>query len=193
MNAVFLKGSPPAGRDLLSNRAAAAVVAITKARNWEMKTFALAAMDIQPCRGCFSCWVRTPGRCVIEDDEGVILPAVAACDLLIWLTPVTFGGYAPELKKALDRIIPLALPFFRKIRGETHHPLRYPRQRRLLAIGTLKQEDADGEGVFRRLVERNALNMGDADAAAMVFSGDVSLAEMEKRLGAEPFFREAAR
>jgi multimeric flavodoxin WrbA len=192
MKAVFLKGSPPAGRDPLSNRAAAAVSAMAKARGWETKAFALAGMDIKPCRGCFSCWVKTPGRCVIQDDEEVILGATTASDRVIWLTPITFGGYSPELKKALDRIIPMLLPFFTRVRGETHHPLRYPRQRRLLAIGTLKQEDADSEGVFRHLVERNALNMGNAEAATLVFSGDTSLAEMEKRLGAEPFFGEAA-
>ena len=190
MKAVFFKGSPPAGRDPLSNRAAAAVSAALKARGWDTKAFALAGMDIQPCRGCFSCWVKTPGRCVIHDDEEAILGATAASDRVIWLTPITFGGYSPELKKALDRIIPILLPFFAKVRGETHHPLRYPRPRRLLAIGTLKQEDADSEGVFRHLVGRNALNMGDVAAATVVFSGDTSIADMEKRLGEEPFFRE---
>jgi len=192
VKAVFFKGSPPAGRDPLCNRAAAAVMSRAQALSWEVKAFALAAMDIRPCRGCFSCWAKTPGRCVIQDDEEAVLAATAASDLLIWLTPVTFGGYAPELKKALDRIIPLALPFFKKIRGETHHPLRYPRQRCLLAIGTLKQEEADSEGVFRRLVERNALNIGDMESTTLVFKGDVSLADMEKRLGEEPLFREVA-
>lgn len=193
MKAVFFKGSPPAGRDPLSNRAAAAVMAKAKALDWEMKAFPLAAMDIQPCRGCFSCWVKTPGRCVIHDDEEQLLAATAASERVIWLTPVTFGGYAPELKKALDRIIPILLPFFTRVRGETHHPLRYPRQRRLLAIGTLRQDDAEGEGAFRRLVGRNALNMGDVEADILVFSGDVALADMEKRLADQPFFREVAR
>jgi multimeric flavodoxin WrbA len=190
MKAVFFKGSPPAGRDLLCNRASAAVTARIKALDWEVKSFTLAGMDIKACRGCFSCWVKTPGRCVIQDDEEAILGATAASDRVIWLTPITFGGYSPELKKALDRIIPILLPFFSKVRGETHHPLRYPRARRLLAIGTLKQEDADSEGVFRHLVGRNALNMGDVAAATVVFSGDTSIADIEKRLGEEPFFRE---
>ena len=193
MKAIFLKGYPPAGRDLLSNRAAAAVMTVTKARGWDTKAFALAGMEIKPCRGCFSCWVKTPGRCVIEDDQEAILRETATSDLFIWLTPVTFGGYSPELKKALDRIIPVLLPFFARLHGETHHPLRYPRRRRLLVIGTQKQEDAGSEGVFRRLVGRNALNMEGAEAAALVFSGDVSLAEMEKRLAEEPVFRETAR
>jgi multimeric flavodoxin WrbA len=193
MKAVFFKGSPPAGRDPLSNRAAAAVMAKAKALDWEIKAFPLAAMDIQPCRGCFSCWVKTPGRCIIRDDEEQILDATAASNRVIWLTPVTFGGYAPELKKALDRIIPILLPFFTSVHGETHHPLRYPLQRRLLAIGTLKQEDAASAGVFRRLVGRNALNMGDIEASALVFSGDTSLADMERKLADEPFFRGVTR
>jgi hypothetical protein len=192
MKAVFFKGLPPAGRDLLCNRASAAVMAKMKAPDWQVKAFPLAGMDIKACRGCFSCWAKTPGRCIIQDDQEAILSATAASDLVIWLTPITFGGYSPELKKALDRIIPILLPFFVKVRGKMHHPLRYPRQRRLLAIGTQKQEDADSEGVFRSLVQRNALNMGDVEATTVVFSGDVSLAEMEKRLGDEPSFREVA-
>ncbi len=189
MKAVFFKGSPPAGRDPLSNRAAAAVSAVLKSRGWETKAFPLAAMDIKACRGCFTCWTRTPGHCVIrDDDQESILRAWAGAERIILLTPVTFGGYAPELKKALDRVLPILLPFFIRIQGETHHPQRYPLPRRLLAVGTLKQEDAESEGAFRRLVGRNALNMGDVEATTLVFSGDASLAEMERRLGQEPFF-----
>jgi len=190
MKAVFFKGSPPAGRDLLCNRASAAIMAKMKALDWEVKAFTLAGMDIKACRGCFSCWVKTPGSCVIEDDQESILRATASSDRVVWLTPITFGGYSPELKKALDRLIPIVLPFFIKVRGETHHPLRYPLRRRLLAIGTQKREDAGSEDIFRRLAQRNALNMVQAEAETMVFSGDVSLTEMEKRLGDEPFFHE---
>lgn len=194
MQAVFLKGTPAAGRDPMCNRASAAVAAVLRASGWESKSFALATLDIGPCRGCFSCWLKTPGRCVIQDDQEDILRAAAGCERFVWLTPITFGGYSPELKKALDRILPIMLPFFKRVRGETHHPLRYPpRQRRLLAVGTGREEDAEGEAAFRRLVGRNALNMGDAAAATVVFRGDVPLAEMERRLGAEPFFAEASR
>ncbi|MEI6613793.1 MAG: flavodoxin family protein [Chrysiogenales bacterium] len=194
MKAVFLKGSPAAGQDPLSNRAAAAVMAALKARSWQTKAFALAGMDIKPCRGCFSCWVKTPGVCVIRDDgQEPILRAWAEADFIAFLTPITFGGYAPELKKAMDRIIPILLPFFIKIHGETHHPQRYPQQRRLLAVGTQKQEDADSESIFRRLVQRNALNMGAIKATTLVFVEDISLADIEKKLTAEPLFNEVAK
>jgi multimeric flavodoxin WrbA len=189
-----LKGSPAAGQDPLSNRAAAAVTAALKAKNWHIRAFALAGMHIQPCRGCFSCWVKTPGVCVIRgDDQEQVLRAWAEADLIAMLTPITFGGYAPELKKSLDRIIPVLLPFFIRLRGEIHHSQRYPRRRRLLVVGTLNQEDADSESNFRRLIGRNALNLGDSETTTVVFSGDASLADMENRLLAEPLFREEVR
>ncbi|MBN2400232.1 MAG: flavodoxin family protein [Candidatus Aminicenantes bacterium] len=192
MKAVFLKGSPAAGQDPLSNRAAAAVMAALKARNWQAKAFALAGMDIKPCLGCFSCWIKTPGMCRIRNDsQEQILRAWSESSLISLLTPITFGGYAPELKKTLDRILPILLPFFIKVRGETHHPQRYPRSRRLLAVGTQRHEDADSENNFRLLVQRNALNMGAIEATTLVFSGDISLADIEKKLSTEPLFAEA--
>jgi multimeric flavodoxin WrbA len=194
MKTVILNGTAMVGQDSLADRVYSMLAAVIQAKNWPVVNFSLAAMDIKPCRGCFSCWVKTPGRCVIkEDDQEAILRAWADADLIALLTSITFGGYAPELKKAMDRIIPVLLPFFIKIRGETHHPQRYPHRRRLLVIGTQKQEDADSESVFRRLVQRNALNMGDIEATTIVFSGDVSLAGIEKKLGEEPLFQEVAK
>ena len=84
-------------------------------------------MEIRPCIGCFGCWVQTPGECLIDDAARQIAPAIIGSDLVIYLTPVTFGGYSSELKKALDRCICLILPFFTKIDGEMHHKPRYDR------------------------------------------------------------------
>jgi len=49
--------------------------------------------------GCFGCWNKTPGTCVMKDDSAKIAKAVVNSDLLIFLTPITFGGYSSELKK----------------------------------------------------------------------------------------------
>ncbi len=123
--------------------------------------------------GCFGCWVRSPGVCVIDDAGREVARLAARCDLLVFLTRLTFGGYSAELKKAVDRLIPNISPFFTKVRGEVHHRLRYAGAPRLLAVGLARQPDEEADGIFRTLLERNAVNMrSPAHAAVIVYDGD---------------------
>ena len=81
----------------------------------------------------FGCWVKTPGQCVQDDPAREVARACARADLVVLFTPVTFGGYSSELKKAIDRSIPNLSPIFIRIRGETHHPCRYASRASLAA------------------------------------------------------------
>jgi multimeric flavodoxin WrbA len=45
----------------------------------------------------------TPGECVIKDAGCDVARDVSHSDLVILLTPMSFGGYSSELKKAVDR------------------------------------------------------------------------------------------
>jgi multimeric flavodoxin WrbA len=143
-------------------------------RRWPVSHFALRECRITHCRGCFECWTKRPGICKFEDDGPAIARAVIDADVLVFFTPVTFGGYSSHLKKALDRIIGLILPFFTTIDGETHHQKRYDRYPRLVSIGTLPQPDPSSEAVFTSLVQRNALNLR-TKAVAEVYYLDGSL------------------
>ena len=113
------------------------------------------------CAGCFKCWVDTPGVCAHHDDGREVAARWVRSDLVVLLTPVTFGGYSSELKKALDHLIPILLPFLGKKGEETHHPQRYERRRDLVVVGGVPAGQAGGTEArtFRRLVERNTLNM----------------------------------
>jgi hypothetical protein len=128
-------------------------------RGWTVLTHALRELDVAPCRGCFACWVKTPGVCIIDDMGREIAKAVVQSDLVVYITPVTFGGYSSVLKKAVDRLIPLILPYFRLIDGEVHHVKRYERYPRLLGLGIAERADTESERVFRTVVERNGINM----------------------------------
>jgi hypothetical protein len=131
-------------------------------RGCEVRPFILNRLSIAPCSGCFRCWFETPGMCVMKDDGGEVTAAMIRSDLLIFLTPVTFGGYSSELKKSLDRSICLVSPFFMKIKGETHHRPRYAAYPRLLGIGILSggaPEPREAEAIFSSLVRRNAVNL----------------------------------
>jgi multimeric flavodoxin WrbA len=131
------------------------------AGGWAVDDWALRDDKIAWCAGCFKCWTQTPGVCAHHDDGRTVAERLTHSDLVVFLTPVTFGGYSSELKKALDHLIPILQPFMQKRRGETRHPQRYARRRDLLVVGTVPAGQAEGPEAetFRRLVERNTLNM----------------------------------
>lgn len=168
MNVVVLDGSPRDSRGASARALAAETGALARSGGHDVTAFALDGLDIKPCRGCFACWVKHPGTCAIADDEEPVLRAMASADVLIWITPVTFGGYAPALKKALDRFIPNILPFFVIRGGEVHHPPRYERRRSLLVLGTRPAPDAEAERIFHSLVGRNALNLDSVRTLSIV-------------------------
>lgn len=166
MNVLILDGGARDGRGAACRELAAMVAGEARAKGHAVTAFELDGLAIKACRGCFACWLKHPGLCAIKDDQEQVLRAMAAAALQVWITPVTFGGYSPALKKALDRFIPNILPFFVMREGEFHHPPRYARQRGLIVLGT--RADAEAERTFRSLVERNALNLATVLTEAIV-------------------------
>ena len=63
--------------------------------------------NIGPCRGCFGCWQRQDGHCVIEDDQNAVLDLYRTADVIIWSFPLYCYGMPSHLKALLDRTIPL--------------------------------------------------------------------------------------
>ena len=138
---------------------------------WEVEPIELRNMQIAACLGCFGCWVKTPGTCVINDDGRETTRKAIQSDLLVWLTPVTFGGYSSELKKALDRIIPILLPYFQLYHGQIHHRMRYKKYPKLIVVG-VQEPGVDYQETFIALAERNMLNFRPPAYAASVFQRD---------------------
>jgi multimeric flavodoxin WrbA len=128
---------------------------------WAVDDWCLRDTPIAWCSGCFGCWVKTPGVCAHRDAGRNVAARILSSDLLVLLTPVTFGGYSGQIKKALDHIIPISLPYLRAQGGGTRHPKRYQMTRDLLVVGVSAPGcDAEAEAAtLRRLVARNALNM----------------------------------
>jgi len=129
--------------------------------------------DIAWCRGCFNCWLITPGECAIQDAGQTIAHKFMNSDVVVLLTPITFGSYSSDLKKALDRLIPNISGLFTKHRGETHHVKRYRRYPALITVGVQEQEDMTAAEIFRELAGRNSLNLyPEAWACQTIATGD---------------------
>ena len=157
------------GKNVLDFLQEALVHAISD-NGWLVETVVLREKKIAWCTGCFGCWTKTPGTCVIDDFGRILANKVVQSDLMIYLTPVTFGGYSSELKKAIDRFAcSMLLPFFTKIDGEVHHKARYQHLPNLIGIGILPGPEEESEQIFAKLVERNAINIHSPSVQSAVY------------------------
>jgi hypothetical protein len=134
----------------------------------QINTFPLREMKLAHCLGCFNCWVKTPGICREADAGREIARAVIRSDVAVFFTPVTFGGYSPELKKIFDRFVQLISPFFQMDHGEVHHPPRYAHRPRLIMVGVQRRANPSEAHIFKILAGRNAINLHPTSYAAEV-------------------------
>ena len=118
----------------------------------------LSALRIANCVGCFGCWTKTPGRCVIRDDAARVYPLIARSEQVLYVSRVKYGSYAPVMKTMLERAIPIQQAFIRIHHGETHHIQRAVAEKDavILAYGDTGDEE---QALFRLLAARNAHNM----------------------------------
>ncbi|MCR5753318.1 MAG: flavodoxin family protein [Acetatifactor sp.] len=80
---------------------------------------------IHNCIGCFGCWVKTPGICVIHDGYETTGSDMGKCSELIVVSRCDYGSYSPFVKTVMDRGISYIHPDFVIRKGEMHHKRRY--------------------------------------------------------------------
>jgi multimeric flavodoxin WrbA len=158
MKALILNGS-------LRNQSQLEPVQVTleeelRGSGWSVESFLLHELDIRSCTGCFRCWNTTPGICTgVKDDEAEeITKKVISSNLVVFLTPLTFGGYSSELKKMIERFLGLLQPGATMISGQTHHLKRYENYPSILAIAITEKIDDEEVQLFKALGYRFSLN-----------------------------------
>ena len=114
---------------------------------------------VKHCMGCFGCWIKTPGRCVISDRCSDIPSYIAKCDEMILISPISFGCYSESIKAVIDRSIPYVLPYFRIVGGEMHHKMRYKHAFKLTVLFYGECDDEERQ-IAESLVRANAVNFG---------------------------------
>ncbi|HUK84994.1 MAG TPA: flavodoxin family protein [Candidatus Acidoferrum sp.] len=171
MKALVLNGSE--NEESTVNTVSDYLVDFLRIENHKVDVIVLRDEKIAPCLGCFGCWLKTPGKCVINDAGSDLPRKILQSNFVFLLTPVTFGMYSSQLKKAIDRYAcPLLLPFFQKINGEVHHAIRYDKNPKLVAIGVLPTLDEESENNFNTLVSRNGINLHTTAFSSIVYMID---------------------
>jgi len=105
-------------------------------KGFETEFMEIGQGDLAFCMGCFGCWTKKPGECMVSDRMASINRKFVQSDVFIYLSPVVFGQFSANIKNALDRWIPNILPFF-EVRpdGSTMHPSRYDALPKVIIIG----------------------------------------------------------
>ena len=139
----------------------------------QIKYIDLSSLNISNCVGCFGCWIKTPGKCVIRDDATNVYPYIAQSDTLLYVSHVKYGCYDTIMKTMLERAIPIQQAFIRIHNGETHHVQRNvaPKKATIIAYGNLSKEEKE---IFKDLVSRNAYNM-NFESYNIVFAAEENL------------------
>ena len=123
---------------------------------------------IKQCIGCFGCWIKTPGDCVIKDEYSDMGKLIGHCDDLILISKCTYGGFSPFVKNVLDRAISYISPHFTIRNKEMHHKRRYDNAINISAhfYGTEISEKEKDTAIS--LVTANAVNY-DAAVSGVYF------------------------
>lgn len=138
MNVLLINGSPKGSKSntlVLANAFCSGFPEGT-----EIKTVHLSERHILPCRGCFCCWNKTPGRCVIQDDMADIHKEIKKADVIIESFPLYFFGMPALMKNMTDRCLPLTRPYLGGVgkKDAFFHEIRDPAlaQKKLCVFST---------------------------------------------------------
>jgi multimeric flavodoxin WrbA len=64
----------------------------------------LSGKHIEFCSGCYTCWSRTPGVCVHDDDMKEVIQRIRGAQVLIIGSPLYFNNVSGTLKVFFDRL-----------------------------------------------------------------------------------------
>jgi len=125
-------------------------------RGFELEEADIGAGDLAHCMGCFGCWIKKPGECVIGDKMAELNRKAMNSDAVFYLCPVIFGQFSANIKDAIDRWLPNMLPFFEKRPdGSTMHPPRYDSYPKQVMVGYGDGLTAEDAGLFTDITKKH--------------------------------------
>jgi multimeric flavodoxin WrbA len=135
--------------------------------------------SIHNCTGCFSCWVKTPGKCVIKDGYENMGELISKSDEVVIISRCNYGTYSPFVKNVLDRSLPYLLPYFEKREGETHHKSRYDKRIKFTVYFYGDDITEQEKETLKKLVVANGINMNAIKASTNFYPTLENLGEIQ--------------
>ncbi len=145
----------------------------------EVENIRLCKKKINHCLGCLSCWIKTPGKCVIQDDMVHLMDKYFSSDIVVMATPLYVDNVSGMLKVFMDRLIPGIDPhFIVGDNGETAHPKSDKPTPKIMVIATCGYPERSQFQVLELLFRRISQNM-NGDLIAEIYRSQGNLLTMD--------------
>jgi len=148
-----------------------------RAAGAETENIFLARKKIHSCAACFSCWLKTPGKCALHDDMAELLSKCEASDIIVFATPLYVDNVTGLMKNFMDRMIPVADPYFEKDAGGECRHKSAAKVPRIMVISNCGFPEQSHFQVLKLLFRRIARNMNTELIAEIYKGGGSVLAE----------------
>lgn len=123
------------------------------------------------CIGCFGCWIKTPGKCVLKDGFNRMGEYIGNCNEFTIITQSRYGEFSCFTKNILDRSISTVHPYFAKRNGEVHHKLRYQNHPRLHVICYSSDLSEEEKKNLENRVKAMSVNLGCSTSSVTFLNG----------------------
>jgi len=136
MKVLAINGSPR-GKDSCTDKMLQPLLEGMKKEGADTEVIYLSELIIKPCQGCLACWLKTPGKCIIQDDMQTAFEKFIQADFVVLGTPLYIFSMSGLLKNFMDRLLPIAEPFLienKNMPGITTHPLRYDKPKKIFLV-----------------------------------------------------------
>lgn len=145
----------------------------------DIENIFLVKKGINHSRGCFTCWGKTPGKCVITDDMEELLKKFIKSDIVVFATPVYVDNVTGIMKQFMDRLLPLIDPHMEPDeQGETVHRKRFERYPKIVVISNCGFPEQSHFQVYPLLFRRIARNL-HSEVIAEIYRGGGELLKLD--------------
>ena len=125
MKILSINSSPRTGGESKTELMLNHLVEGMRAASADVEIVNLREKNIKNCIGWFTCWSKTPGKCIHKDDmTNELFPKWLNSDLVVYATPLYHYTVNAEMKAFIERTLPILEPFFEQRDNRTVHPLR---------------------------------------------------------------------
>lgn len=154
-------------------------IIVNNLNGYELENLKLRDMKIGYCRCCGGC--AKSKKCVQNDDGIEVVESYKYNDVIIYLTPIKYGAYSKEIKKFIDRLLPIGDDKLLVKEGYMIHKIIYNGKKAII-IGVIDKESKEEELAFNSLVKANYINMDWKSYSQLIINKNLKEMDMESKI-----------